>query len=99
MAGPGSILPRMLIGADEEECLRTQEKYVTLLDEAIKGKTEERDALLAQLRGKSEQTHLLQIAILDLEREITMLSLNKQKIRDTSCDKPRTIESEDEGEK
>ncbi len=90
---------RMLIRADEEECLRNQKKYLTLLDEAIKGKTEERDALLAQLRGKSEQAHLLHIAILDLESEITRLSLQRQKINDTSCDKPQTIEAEDEGEK
>ena len=90
---------RMLIRVDEEECLRAQEKYVTLLDEAIKEKTEERDALLAQLRGKSEQAELLQIAILDLEREITRLSLQRQKIIDTRCDKPKTIGAEDEGEK
>lgn len=90
---------RMLIRADEEECLRAQEKYVTLLDEAIKEKTEERDALLAQLRGKSEQADLLQIAILDLESEITRLSLQRQKIKDTRCDKPKTTGAEDEGEK
>jgi hypothetical protein len=70
-----------------------------LLDEAIKEKTEERDALLAQLRGKGEQADLLQIAILELEREITGFSLQRQKINETSCDKPKTIEAEDEGEK
>lgn len=70
-----------------------------LLDVAIKEKTEERDALLAQLRGKNEQAHLLQIAILDLESEITRLSLQRQKIKNTRCDKLKTIEAEDEGEK
>ena len=84
---------------DEEECLRAQEKYAALLDEAIKEKIVERDALLAQLRGKSEHADLLQIAILDLESEITRLSLQRQKIKDTRCDKPETIEAEDEGEK
>jgi hypothetical protein len=63
------------------------------------GKTEGRDALLAQLIGKSEQADSLQIAILDLEREITRPSLQRQKIIDTRCDKPKTIEAEYEGEK
>jgi hypothetical protein len=90
---------RMLISADEGECHRAQEKYVTLLDGAIKEKAGERDALLAQLRSRTEQAHTLRTAILDLERGITELSSQRQKIRDTRCDELKTSGAEDDGEK
>jgi hypothetical protein len=80
----------VLVRADEEECRGAQEKYLALLDEEIKGKTIERDALIAQLRGSGEQAQLLQIAILDLEKELSKLSLQRQKIGDTRCDEGRS---------
>lgn len=79
----------VLVGADEEQCRGAQEKYLALLDEEIKGKTKERDALITQLRSRSDQTDLLQIAILDLEKEISKLSLQRQKISEVRCDELR----------
>jgi hypothetical protein len=78
---------RALAEGREDECRRAKDGCLALVDQTIKERGEQMQALLTALGADTEREKVLRPAITKLEKDLSELKLKRERLSAAQCDK------------